>query len=392
VRLTKRPIEHLIKHGWLDQIVPVFILMYAAWTIYVNAMTATHASFNTLMQWLPVFAVFALASICIWLQSAIRASCEKRVDTATPSPFQAFKHPNKIFLIAGAWVALLVVSGNYTRFWWGSVIALGITWVSVTDGSAISFNPEPLSKRLLLIALIVAIAAACVTLAANRPDADDAFYLSVPATLLRHPEQPVLLHDTIYRLANLPIQLPVYRVHSYEVLIGALAKVTRSRPATAAYLLLPPFFAVMSVIAWTQLLRLLAPKRAALTLVMLFLCVLMLGEVHHSYGNFSFVRIFQGKGILATLMVPCIVYHALEYSRVGGVRSWIALFAAQVAAIGITSSAIFVAPAAAGFALIGTWSPNARATRRLLLGILASSYVFLAAGLLVVMTHGGNGL
>jgi hypothetical protein len=174
-------------------------------------------------------------------------------------------------------------------------------------------------------------------------------------------------------------------------LIGSIARITDTQPATIAYLIFPPFFALLSIIAWAQLLRLLAPTQWALTLIMLFLCVLMLGEEHRSYGNFAFVRMFQGKAILATIMVPCIVYFALEYSREGKVRNWLILFGAQIAAIGITSSGLFVAPAAAGLALLSTWSPNPRSTRHLVLGILASSYVFLAAGMLALVTHGGEG-
>jgi hypothetical protein len=230
-----------------------------------------------------------------------------------------------------------------------------------------------------------------VTLMANRPDADDAFYQSIPATLLRLPAQPVLLHDTIYRVASLPIQLPVYRTHSYEVMIGVIARMTGIQPAVIAYLLLPPLFAALCVVAWAQLLRLLAPKQWAMTLVILFLCVLMLGETHHSYGNFAFVRMFQGKAILATFIVPCIICLAIEYSRDGTARSWIALSASQIAAIGITSTGLFVAPAAAGLALVSAWSPNAVSTRRLVFGIFASFYPFAVAAALASTTHGGEG-
>lgn len=387
----KRSLDHRGKLRWPDQIIPVFVLMYAAWTIYVNALTAAQASFNTLMYWLPLLLMFAFAVIYVWSRLPLGADRDEQACVAIPPSAQAFSYSYTILLLAGTWVALLVISGHYTLFWWGSVIVLGGAWASINNGSTTSFYREPISKRLLLVVLAVALAAVCVTLIANRPDADDAFYLSVPATLLRFPEQPVLLHDTIYRLANLPIQLPFYRIHSYEVLIGALSRMTHIQPAVMAYMFLPPLFAALSVVAWTQLLRLLAPKRAALALVILFVCVLMLGEAHHSYGNFAFVRMFQGKAILATLMVPCIVYLAMEYSRDGTVRSWISLFAAQIAAIGITSSALFVAPAAAGFALISAWSPDTASTRRLAFGLLASSYVFLTAGVLASITHGGDG-
>jgi Family of unknown function (DUF6077) len=381
----------LPKPAGMDRVIPTFIMAYAAWTVYVHALTAAHASFDTLVHWLPLFFGLAIVAIWRWFKLPARTDQLRPCAVAAREPTRAIPHPLAILVLAVLWVALLVVGGHYVLFWWGSVIALGMAWISTIDTAPCSLHREPFNNRLLPVVLIVALAAVCVTLIANRPDADDAFYQSIPATLLRLPKQPILLHDTIYRLANLPIQLPVYRIHSYEVLIGALSRVIGTQPAVIAYLVLPPVFSALSVIAWAQLLRLLAPKHWALVLVILFLCVLALGETPKSYGNFAFVRMFQGKAILASFIVPSIVYLSLEYSRQGTMRSWIALFSAQIAAIGITSSALFVAPAAAGLALVSAWSANALATRRLGLGILASSYVFVTAGVLASITHGGEG-
>jgi hypothetical protein len=238
---------------------------------------------------------------------------------------------------------------------------------------------------------LVASAAIFVTLFANRPDPDDAFYMSIPATLLRFPHAPVLLHDTMYRMGHLPLLLPIYRVDSYEVLVGTLSRLTGVPHMEVAYLVLPSLFAIFAVLAWARLLKQLAPERWVTTLVILFLCMLALGEAHQSYGNFAFVRLFQGKAILATVMVPAIVCAGLDFSRCTSVRNWIVLFAAQVAALGFTSSALFVAPAAAGMALASAWSPNASSTRRFLIGLLASAYVIAAAGVLMFATHGGRG-
>ncbi len=386
----KWPPENVIRSNDLDRIVPYFIIAYATWTVYVHAITAMHANFNTLMHGLPLVLVLALALIYVWEKPSIHAGTGQIEPTGLTSNF-ARHHPLTISSVAVIWVLILGVTGTYTLFWWGSVIALGGAWLLTLKADPISLSPAPLTTRSLLVIVVIGATAICMTLISNRPDADDSFYLSIPATLLRSPDNPVLLNDTIYRLANLPIQLPVYRIHSYEVLIGVIARIATAQPVTIAYLILPSFFALFSIIAWTQLLRLLAPARYVFTLAVLFFCVLMLGEVHHSYGNFAFVRMFQGKAILATAMVPCIVYLALEYSRQGTLRHWLLLFAAQIATIGITSSGLFVVPAAAGFALVSTWSPSKTSTRRLVLGVLASSYVFLAAGVLAVITHGGEG-
>ena len=387
----ERPPDDLARPNALNRIISYFVIAYATWTVYVNVITTMRASFDTLIRGLPLILAFALALAFVWTKTSIHASTYKQIVPTSATSSFAPPHALAILSLAALWVLVLSITGNYLLFWWAAVIALGAGWISSAEANPISLHPTPLNIRSLVIVLAVGAAAICVTLIANRPDADDSFYLSIPATLLRFPEKSVLLNDTIYRIGNLPIQLPVYRIHSYEVLIGAIARITGAQPTTIAYMVFPPFFALLSIIAWTQLLRLLAPTQWALTLIVLFLCVLMLGEAHQSYGNFAFVRMFQGKAILATVMVPCIVYLALEYSRQGKISNWLVLFAAQVAAIGITSSGLFVAPAAAGFALVSAWSPNSRSTRHLVLGLLASSYVFLAAGVLAFITHGGEG-
>lgn len=375
----------------LDLIVPSFAMMYAVWTVYVHAATVTHASFNMLMRWLPPVIITGIFVTFLWLRLARHTHSESSAFGSTSSG--QFASTGRLLALPAAclWVTALFLGVSYNIFWWGAVISLSIIWISTVRLETRFVELQSVSRRTFLTVIAVAAAAMLITMVANRPDMDDAFYLSVPATLLRFPQQPVLLHDTIYRFSDLPIQLPVYRVHSYEVWIGALARTLNTSPAVIAYLVLPPVFAALSVISWFQLLRLLVPERPGLALACLFLCVLMLGEAHHSYGNFAFVRMFQGKAILATFVIPCVVFFALEYSRTETTFSWIGLFCAQIAAIGITSSALFVAPIAAAIALASTWKPDLPSTRRLFLGILASVYVLGVAAVLFFATHGGRG-
>ncbi len=381
--------------GWskyFDRIIPCFVIFYAVWTVLVHIATAIHASFNSLIHWL-LWSVLLAGFLCWrWIR---RQASQPIFAKSLPSAEHSFVPASRalaILVLASGWVAILAYAGHYTLFWWGAVIALGFVWVAGRSTDPLSFQRGHLDKRGILALLAVGLAACLVTLVANRPDADDAFYLSVPATLLRFPQQPVLLQDTIYRLPDLPIQLPVYRLHSYEVLIGVLARLSGINHAVIAYLWLPPLFALLSIVAWARLLRLLAPAHWSKILVILFICVLMLGEAHRDYGNFAFVRMFQGKAILVTCIVPCIFALALEYGHRPNINNWTILFAAQIAAIGITSTGLFVAPAAAWLGLVATWRPSSEATRRVLLGMLASVYVLAAAAILAVMTHAGAGV
>jgi len=383
-----------------NSFVPVFCIACAIWTIYVQAITAAHSSFDTLLRWLPLTGLTVVVAVGAWLR---RSSSEKDVQThadrcALAGSCAGAEHAATlrvwvVLVAAAVWIGLLNVGLPYSIFWFGCVVWLVAAWIVVRDPAAKHGDQQPGTVSVVqwLVVAGVVVGALCVTLLANRPDLDGAFYMSVPATLLLFPAHAVLGGDTMYRTGGLPLLSPIYRLDTYEVLVGTVSRLTGIPHMRIAYEVLPPLFAVSAVLVWKQLLRLLVPSRWLPTLAVLFLAVLALGEAHTAYGNFAFVRLFQGKALFATVMVPAIVYSALAFSRRATARNWLVLFAAQVAALGFTSSALFVAPAAAGMALTSQWVPDLASTRRLLVGVLASAYVFAAAGAMLLVTHGGHG-
>jgi hypothetical protein len=391
-----------LARGSPDRFVPAFVVAFAIWTMYVHLITATHSSFVALLQGLTLVAGVAVAAAIGWFLlpkpaaaagtgvSDARASLAARENGSRVLPLVALA-------LASLWVGLLWAGMPYPVFFWLALLGTAGAWSwNLRGGSpgAQGDIPEPpraLQKHAGWIVILVAMAAVCVTLVASRPDPDDALHLSIPASLLRFPQQPVLLHDTLYRLPDAPILTPFYRLNSYDVLIGLLARIAGVDLHVIAYLVLPSLFAVFCILAWVYLLRRIVPERWPSVLLILFLVVVALGEAHRAYGNFAFVRLFQGKAILATGMVPVIAGAALSFVRSGGLRQWLLLFAAQAAAVGFAATALFVAPAAALLGLAGGWSADAKGSRRFVLGVLASAYVFAAARAVSSATRGGQG-
>lgn len=386
-----------------DRIVPLFVLPYAIWTMYVHLVTATHSSFDTLLYGLPVMALIAAAATLAWFRLPVPARQSDPVAASggvVSGPVAVWVAraigarfvPFVVLALAIVWVGLLSAGMPYPVFWWIALLATGGAWIGNLRGTPHVTSADSANKHAAWIVLLVVVAAVCVTLVASRPDADDAFYRSISATLLRYPQQPVLVHDTLYRLPDIPVLLQFYRLSNYDVLVGTLARITGIDHLVVAYMILPPLFAALCVLAWAYLLRRIVPVRWPSVLLILFLCVLALGEMHRAYGNFAFVRLFQGKAILVTGMVPLIAGSALLFARHGGLRHWLLLFAAEVTALGTSASALFVAPAAAALGLAGGWSANSASSRRFAAGMLASAYVFGAAWAMASATHGGEAL
>ena len=389
-------------NGAVDRVVPLFVLPYAVWTMYVHLITATHSSFDTLLEGLPVAALVAVAATVVWFRLPAPASrdaavTEKRVVSGAVATWVTRaigigSAPFAVLAFAILWVGLLAAGMPYPAFWWVGLLATGGAWLWNLSGMSPATSGGHANKHAAWIVPLVAAAAVCITLVASRPDADDAFYRSISATLLRFPQQPVLLHDTLYRLPGVPILLQFYRLSNYDVLVGTLARITGVDHLVVAYLILPSVFAAVCVPSWAWLLRRIVPARWPWVLLILFGCMLALGEAHGAYGNFAFVRLFQGKAILATAMVPVVAGSALLFARHGGLRHWLLLFAAQIAALGVSASALFVVPAAAALGLAGGWSANTAGSRRFAVGILASVYVFGAGWVMASVTHGGQAL
>jgi len=296
-------------------------------------------------------------------------------------------------------VGSFAILRSYTLLWLLSLAALGATLALIALPAKSENTPQrtpdraderPHRTRDWAFPLSLAAAAALITLLAHRPDGDDSLYLNVIVTSLDFPGESLLRRDGLHGIPQLPLAYVVYRAHSFELLNAILARFSGLSPLAIYYLLLPPVFAALVIAGHWIVLRRLNPSLALPALGVTFAVMLLWGDTHWSPGNFAFVRLHQGKAIFASAMVPIIVFYALRFSERGDARSWTGLFLAQVAAVGLTSSAVFLAPATAGLTLIAGWQRDAASTKRVLLGTGASLHAVLVI-LLVIAEGAGTG-
>jgi hypothetical protein len=84
---------------------------------------------------------------------------------------------------------------------------------------------------------------------------------------------------------------------------------------------------------------------------------------------------WQGKGIYLFVFMPLVYSYAIQFALRPSLTSWGLLWAAQTAAVGCSSSAVWAAPAGALMALCCVLRPTAAGLGRFLVGALASAYV-----------------
>jgi hypothetical protein len=268
---------------------------------------------------------------------------------------------------------------NALQLWWSAVILLGLAAVAVCVRDASRISPPDRDRSSEVLLWLLAAAGVVLTLISHRPDADDAFYVNVAVAAADVPGRALLSGDTMHGIEGLPLHLPVYRVHSYELLNGALAYLTGIPAIYSFHWLSAAFAALLVPLANARLFRILTPRRWLATVATLMFVLVAAGETHRWYGNFSFVRMWQGKSIFLSVFLPLVYVYALRFAVRPNLRDWAMLGAAQIAAVGSTSSALWAAPAGAILALCCAVRPSRHGLKSVVLGALASVYALGAA-------------
>lgn len=323
------------------------LIFLAGWTLATNIVTLLGGSLNSLILLGP-FVVIALVAIFLALPT--------RKSTPAPLPCEEATSDTKhhtAFFVGAALLVTALLRLNWAVFWMASIAVLTAHCVLAVrmhgPETPIATCVRPTDRWVMLATMV---AAATLALTMNRPDADDALYVGVAAFTHAHPHAPLLAADPMHGEPGWPLLFPSYRFASYELLAAALAKLFGMSAMNVMYRVLPPLGAVFVVASAFFLGRQMAPRRWLLVGLVTVILGLVLGESHRGFGNFMFVRIFQGKSIYVSALMPLIF--ALTFrcaSREGSSRDVMLLACAQLAAIGLSNFGMLAAPMATGTAL-----------------------------------------
>jgi hypothetical protein len=368
------------------------IAIFALWTLCANAVVATWGGLLTLVI---LFSVVVAAALALRLgRRRGAAPLDSSAAVASPRGSRPRLLIYRVIAVAAA-VALapqFAAQPDGLCVWWSAVVLLASAALAVCVGDDASLplpGSAPACECLLWL-----LAAACVVVAliSHRPDADDAFYVNVAAAAADAPQQALLRFDTLHGVAGLPLHLSVYRVTSYELLNGAVAYVTGIPALYCFHWLSAACAALLVPLAYARLFRILTPRHWLASVATVICVLLAVGETHRWYGNFALVRIWQGKAIALSVVLPLLYAYALRFAVRPNRRDWMLLAAAQIAAIGCSSSALWLAPASAVMTLCAAVRPSRQGLRVVCLGALASAYVLGAAWLFQSELKGSTGM
>lgn len=390
--------------GACDGLTDSAVVVLASWTIVYHVCLVLQLG----VAWAVAFELCALIA---WCGLHIRAS---RVDgggdaqlRAAPDddlgdhlPFSGTERSLIVaaVLAAGGATLIFAVNGSWAAtvtLWLIAAIA-GTTWAALRLARSRDAGGHPGSTNLPApeasadeqtsgpwTALGWAAALAVLSTITLRPNPDDLYYVNLSQWVVDHGQFPLrdtIFSDEIFPMASWP------PVASYDALVGTIARLVGVQAASVVYIAVPPVATFLSVLALWRLLRVWQVRLVSLALSISLVFLLFDGASGYaSPGNLFLTRLWQGKVILLCLLVPLLLVYALRYVKRPSRSHAAWMFAGGVAAVGLSTSAMFLVPliAVAGVAPLGF-----HRTRPLLVGFAAMASYPLAA---IVVTLASDG-
>ena len=362
----------------------VVCVAFGVWTLCSHAVVAAGGS---LVQLVGLYALTGTGVLAAWWwlrrRNAPAAPLTTALGPSSPSSRATWlRGVQAAGLLLGVAAAILFQRGGGIVALWSFGVALLAIAAALFVLREAPVVEEPARGPGLEAGLwTLAIAAVVVALVTHRPDIDDALYINLAVTAADLPHEPLLVSDTLHGAAELPLMLPVYRLHSYELWNGMLSWLS-GRPAIEIFhWLSAALFALLVPLAHARALRWLTPRDWLPAVLAVLVVLVAAGETHRWYGNFALVRIWQGKAVYLFVFLPLVYAYAIEFARRPSRGAWLRLALAQIGAIGCSSTALWSAPAATLMAMACVLRPTLPDLRRFVQGALTSAYV-IAVGIL----------
>ncbi len=176
-------------------------------------------------------------------------------------------------------------------------------------------------------------------------DADDAFYVATATTSVHTDTVFSINPYTGYSYTRLPSR---YVLSPFPIFLAVISSLVGLHPAIVAHVIFPVVFIFMAYLVLYQYAKRWFPEdEHARGIFMIFCAVLIWFSAYSVYNseNFQMIRIWQGKALLASFVLPAIFLQAkecMETNRMCG--AWVTLFLMMTSACLVSGMGIMLAP------------------------------------------------
>lgn len=381
---------------WSSWTVDAVIVAYALWTVACHAVTLFGGNTYALAWTVGAIAVLAGLTTAYFVRATRKRATSSEHSTQAGAAEQAsapavepegaaravwIQHAVlglAAIAVLGLW--LLKVNALYK---WIALCAYLVLALVLELRRPITQWHEARSSRWQQAALwALALFSAWLALYFHRWRNDDCFYINMAVTIVDVPHAPLLTVSSVHAPGEdgaLQKIFAPYRVHSFEALGGFIAFITGAEAIKVIHIWMAGISALMIPLGIARLFQLLDARRW-LPMVFAAYCIYLFeGSSGVGYGSHGFVRAFTGKSVLLSAGMPILVYYGITFARTPTWGRWLMLLAAQITAVGLTSTALWLAPTTAMLAVLVPLQLDKRALRVCGLALLSCLYVLALA-------------
>ena len=378
----------------MHNLVAAVLILFAGWTVSTQLAVLLGLSLNNLIVLAPVIMCLTGSMYLRLVLSGPKNASAGKNESGNIGWTPISQPPIPVLF----WLCLvpLILYLSWLAFWFSSLLVLAY-YAFKRDETVVPafYRDVPLQPYERAVVLLACAGAVLLTLAVSRSDLDDTFYVAVTAFAAGHPHEPLLAFDPMHVERSWPLIFPSYRFATFELFGAALAHLLGVSSMDAVYRIIPPFGAAITVLCIFLYSQELMPRRWLLLGATTLVLILVLGEAHRGPANFTFVRMFQGKAIYLSAILPAIFYLTARYLSPRGTSADAFLLAcAQVTAIGLSNFSILAAPMAGVGALLSNYTLlNQQQSKKKLWYVIATLSIAVPYLIAVMLSsHGGASL
>lgn len=201
-----------------------------------------------------------------------------------------------------------------------------------------------LSWTCILAAVLIALQIG-IYVAGMSTDLDDSFYVGAALTTLDTDSMLGFSAYTGDALAKLPSR---YVLSPFPILLAFFGDVTGFTPTLVAHTIEPVFFVALAYGVYALIGQRLFDRDVKSTgMFVSFLALIHMFSYYSVYtqGTFMLIRIWQGKAVLASVLLPAVFYFGMRvFTGDPGKGDWAALLALMTACCLVSSMGIMLAP------------------------------------------------
>jgi hypothetical protein len=392
----------------LDALLDCAVVSFAFWTLlYCLGLATQWSLFPSGWLWLLVTVALVVWQVSSVWRDRLRLSDED--EGAAPAPALVRRRAAPAALLVAGLVSTVVAAvgglvwspGTFRFTWLATVLAIAclLLWSylagrheHVAQDEWTRAKEEHGNGWDDVVVLAVMALSVVASLFVHLADTDDPYYVNRSVWVAEHGNAATL--DTMFspEVLNSPYGGGV-PIASIESLLGVIAHMTGLRAGTVTYLVATPVFTALSVWAIWRLVRRWAPRRAVWVFLAAIAFLMLSGD--SMMGNFWIVRMWQGKVMAVTFLMPLIWAYLTELhdadryrDKVVRIRTLALLLASGVAFFGFTPTAVVWGPVMFGIVVLAAAAVR---SRTLLLGGGLMVVGPVVSGLAVVAFSSGVG-